>query len=167
MKKGIIILCINLLVISFSSCKAQLLPILNNSENKRSDLFYFDKKGTYYHRGYIGQFPINILYESIAYDKKSDNFSVEGYTVLISPKDTTGYCCVNIFLAVTLNDSIFNIRPIGKSNSSDWNPKEKNGFFSFKTKLFPNDKLFFDDGSGGGILEFKIGLLTEAVSKKK
>ncbi len=142
-----------------TSCKAQLLNVLKNSENLAFGLNYIDGNKNHYHRGSVGGLDISVIFTNVKEIVSPNVFLVEGVTALPSLNDTSGVCCIDMFLAEPIGDSLINIRPLGTSNSNQTNPGQRNGYFSLKIKVSPKDRLFFCGDKGSGLLEFYIGKL--------
>jgi len=150
-----VILCIGNL-----NCQTSFRKILDSSEIMYKNLVYVDNIGNYYQRHLIsGVAPYDMYFTKVELKDSSNVFSIEGYTILVGTKDTVGMPGIQIFLGITNGDKINQIRVLGESNNMDIKPEHKDGYFSFKTKIFKEDNLFFCSYDGGGLRQFHIGKL--------
>jgi hypothetical protein len=150
-----------LLLLITLDCTSQvnLSKTVSISVNELPNLSYVDSSGNGYERGLVGGMRMKVVFRNVDFKKYTGVVQVEGViAVFNNEKDTVGLCCVDYFIAQPVSGYLTKIRKLGKTNSNQIGDASKpDGFFSFKTVLYRNDKLYFIGAGGKGLEEYNIG----------
>jgi hypothetical protein len=154
-------------VLQFSLASGQDLQKKMDSLRKQESFYeYWDEKThDIYAFGWIEQrygFPI---FRRVVLDKVSHVVTIEGITTmtgLVTDTVSWGFCPFNIIAATPdSNNYLHNVRRLATTQCQEDDPNSKDGFFSVRFKINPNDILIIGNPgrAGSGALVYNISML--------
>lgn len=127
--------------------------------------FWDEKAQAVYAFGWIEQRYGRPIFRTVVLDKVSQVVTIEGITTISGLATDTarwGYCPFNIIAATPdSNNFLHNVRELATTQCQEDNPNSKDGFFSVRFKINPNDILIIGNPgrAGSGAIVYNISKL--------
>jgi len=156
-------LLIFILVAQVPRCNGQdFSRLLHESKIITGSKGYTDRNSRIFNAREIADIDTRIVFDKVQLNKNDGSLFVSGQVIVVLEDSTErmGFCCLFIFIAQTIGDSLVSIDKIGETNSNLENPSKPYGYFEVIFKPTTDKKLFFCSEIGAGLHEYSLSRIS-------